>query len=257
MVQADEYESFAESYDYIFPQWRQWLDVLSDRIDSFFKPEGSCRILDCACGTGVPAIGLALRGYDVTACDLSPQMVRKARENAADYGATLAFGEIDMTDLSARFGPRTFDAVVCAGNSISHLPAEDMRLKALRSISAVLRDGGLLYLDARDWDVTLAEKKRFHLRACRQCGSRHVTVLDVWDYRDDTIVFNVAVAWQEGEDSQLRVFPLTCYPFSKNAMSRLLRGAGFEVCNVVSETERRFVAWYARKSIPPVTRARG
>ena len=62
MTRADEYESLAEYYDHIFPDWRQWLDVVSGRIDRFFRPYGVRRVLDCACGTGVPSIGLALHG---------------------------------------------------------------------------------------------------------------------------------------------------------------------------------------------------
>jgi SAM-dependent methyltransferase len=248
MKDEDEYAAFAEWYDYIFPDWREWLDVLSDRIDAVFKSRGVRRVLDCACGSGVPSIGLALRGYEVTACDLSPPMIEKAEQNALELGATLRFCKGDMTDLCVRFERCAFDAIVCARNSISHLPTEGDRLEALRSMHAVLRDGGLLYLDARDWDATLAERKRVHLRTCKQFGSRHVTVLDVWDYHDNAVVFNIAVASKESERQELRVFPVTCYPFCKEAMNCLLKQAGFQICKVAHEPDRGFLSWRASKS---------
>ena len=49
MAQEDEYAAFGEWYDYIFPDWREWLDVLSNRIDTVFEPYGVRRVLDCAC----------------------------------------------------------------------------------------------------------------------------------------------------------------------------------------------------------------
>lgn len=248
VTQQDEYIRFAECYDYIFPHWRQWLDVLCDRIDGVFRPHRIERVLDCACGTGVPSIGLALRGYEVTGCDLSASMLEKAEQSAQELGAPLTFCREDMTNLLARFAPGSFDAVVCVGNSISHLPTEQARLKGLRSMHAVLRDDGLLYLDARNWDEVVAEKQRFHLRTCRQFGQRHVTVLDVWDYGDDAIVLNIAVATEGPDEAEMRVFPVTCYPFSEEAMNRIITQAGFEVRRVAHESDRGFLTWHAFKS---------
>ena len=56
MAQVDEYQAFAEHYDYIFPDWPEFLDTLAGCIYDFFRPHGVDRVLDCACGTGVPSI---------------------------------------------------------------------------------------------------------------------------------------------------------------------------------------------------------
>src|SRR6266513_2660346 len=42
------------------------------------------RLLDVGCGTGKSFMPMLARGYDVTACDISPAMVERARETGAD-----------------------------------------------------------------------------------------------------------------------------------------------------------------------------
>ena len=74
-----------------------------------------------------------------------------------------------------------------------------------------------------------------------------MTVLDVWDYNEDAVVFNIAVASKESERQELRVFPVTCYPFSKGAMSCLMEHAGFQICQVAQEPDRGFLSWHGPK----------
>ena len=44
------------------------------------------RVLDCACGTGQLAVGLAGLGLDVVATDASAGMVRRTEQLAAEHG---------------------------------------------------------------------------------------------------------------------------------------------------------------------------
>ena len=57
-------------------------------------------MLDCSCGIGTQAIGLALRGHDVLATDLSPGAVERAAREAAAMGTHLAIGVADFTRLA-------------------------------------------------------------------------------------------------------------------------------------------------------------
>ena len=77
-------------------------------------------VLDCACDIGTQAIGLALRGYNVRATDLSPAAVRRARREARTFGVKIVFGDADFRDL-ARQVAATFDVVLACDNSIAHL----------------------------------------------------------------------------------------------------------------------------------------
>src|SRR3954453_24142181 len=80
------------------------------------------RVLDCAGGTGQLAVGLALRGFDVTACDASPAMVDRARALARAHRVALDTAVRRWEDLDAE---PVFHAVFCVGNSLTH--ARDRR----------------------------------------------------------------------------------------------------------------------------------
>jgi S-adenosylmethionine-dependent methyltransferase len=75
-------------------------------------------VLDAGCGQGTQAIRLARAGYDVTAIDVSEELLSLAREtaeNAAGVAPTrLRFERVDLLDLPGAYAGR-FDVVCCHG----------------------------------------------------------------------------------------------------------------------------------------------
>src|SRR5262245_16453477 len=57
------------------------------------------RAVELGCGTGTNAVWLAQRGFDVTAIDISPTAVQRARQRAADSGVEVHFVEADVMAL--------------------------------------------------------------------------------------------------------------------------------------------------------------
>ncbi len=85
-------------------------------------------MLDCACGIGLLAAGLAGAGYETQASDISPEMV--ARTRALGVAARVcAWEALEPT--------ADFDAVLCVGNSLAH--AQDRRA-ALRGFAVEASD---------------------------------------------------------------------------------------------------------------------
>ncbi len=85
------------------------------------------RLLDAGCGTGALAVAAASRGAQVTAIDISANLVALARERAAlDLGSGGASGTIDwrVGDMLAP-GLGEFDHVV-AMDSLIHYPQADI-----------------------------------------------------------------------------------------------------------------------------------
>lgn len=81
------------------------LDLISEALQ--LRP-GS-RVLDAGCGPGYFAIAFAQRGCVVDGVDISPQMIERARANAAAAGVEIAFSTGDLAALDAP--DATYDAI--------------------------------------------------------------------------------------------------------------------------------------------------
>jgi glycine/sarcosine N-methyltransferase len=76
-------------------------------------------VLDCACGIGTQAIGLARRGRTVHATDLSPAAIARAARDAESFGAALTFAVADFCSFETTMRD-TFDMVRCCDNTLAH-----------------------------------------------------------------------------------------------------------------------------------------
>jgi SAM-dependent methyltransferase len=108
-------------------------------------------VLDLACGTGMQAIEMARRGYNMVALDLSVAMLAIAGEEAQEKDQKINFLHGDMRDL--QFGP-TFDGVYCIGSSFGYFD-EDSNAKVLRGIHRALKPGGVLLLEVDNRDYVM------------------------------------------------------------------------------------------------------
>src|SRR5688572_2745982 len=139
------YDTMASTYDQLMPDWpsivRQDGKDIKELITSL-RGEGSLRVLDCACGIGTQAIGLAIEGYDVMATDISSQEVERAKVEAGKFGVDMDFGVADFRCLEDTVD-ETFDVVLAFDNSLSHLQTDEETVTALRSMKGRLKLGGL------------------------------------------------------------------------------------------------------------------
>lgn len=131
---APLYDRFTADYEY-----EGWLEA----IEVWAAASGlrGNRLLDVACGTGKSFLPMLARGYKVTACDLSPSMVAKARRKAPTVAAVVA----DMRELP---WVDCFDLLTCLDDAINYLLSEDDLHRALRSFAAALAPGGIAVFDA-------------------------------------------------------------------------------------------------------------
>ena len=115
---------------------------------------GVCRIFDASTGSGFHAVQLHKAGFDVTACDGSPTMVKRAKVNFATRGLNIAIHCLDWRELDpTRLG--LFDSVLCLGSSLCHLFDRDERIEVLRRFRSLLKPGGLLLIDQRNFHAIL------------------------------------------------------------------------------------------------------
>src|SRR5580765_7884275 len=74
------------------------------------SPRAGQSVLDVACGTGVVAITAARLGARVTGLDLTPELLKRARENAGIADVAVDWHEGDAEQLP--FGDADFDVVL-------------------------------------------------------------------------------------------------------------------------------------------------
>lgn len=120
--------------------------------------------LDVGTGTGQLALYLAQSGFDVTAVDLSEEMISHARQNAAGQGLSIRFAIGDAESLD--FGDDSFHVVV-SRNLLWTLPAPE---KALAEWRRVLKPGGRLVISDGFWENTTW--KRCHRLALKMMKDR-------------------------------------------------------------------------------------
>jgi ubiquinone/menaquinone biosynthesis C-methylase UbiE len=97
-------------------------------------PERCRRILEIGCGTGEFSRLLARRADQVLALDLSPQMIRLARERSTLH-PNIDFVAGDV--MACEFADNQFDCIATL-TTLHHLPAEIL----LRKIKRALKPGG-------------------------------------------------------------------------------------------------------------------
>ena len=98
------------------------------------------RVLDIAAGSGNAAIQAAMRGSDVVASDLTPELFEPGRRRAADHGVELEWVEADAEDLP--FDAASFDAATSTFG-IMFAPRQSV---AAAELARVVKPGGRIAL---------------------------------------------------------------------------------------------------------------
>lgn len=183
----DFYERLASFYHLIYEDWEASIAFQADYLDKIIQAEWGSparSILDVSCGIGTQSIGLAGRGYQVTASDLSPGAVARARREAQARQLRISFSVCDMLSLYKHHGGG-FDVVLCAGNSIPHLLSDREILLALEEMYTCLRPGGGCILTIRRYDQEEPGKGLFKPFGVREEGDRRYLVFQVWDFEGE------------------------------------------------------------------------
>lgn len=108
-----------------------WLDKYQEIVDKI--PKGNC--LDLGCGLGQYTKYFLDKGFNVTSCDISPEVLKRLKENIKE-AITL---ELDMSE-KLPFPDNSFD-LVFANLSIHYFDMETT-ISLLKEIKRILKDEG-------------------------------------------------------------------------------------------------------------------
>jgi len=178
------YDRLAGDYHHLFADWKAtvaWQAEVLDRLIRVEIGDPPFSVLDCCCGVGTQAIGLAARGCRVHGTDLSAAAVERAKREAAAAGVSVTFGVADVRSLAAQVAG-TFDVVLSCDNALPHLLADADLRRAAGAMAAKLRPGGLLLASTRDYDALTKEQQRATTpRVFDDAAGRRI-VFQVWDW---------------------------------------------------------------------------
>jgi len=241
--QNEYVHSFVENWDELI-DWEGRSKSEGDFFISLLKDHGAKKVLDVATGTGFHSVQLMRAGIEVTSADGSPTMLAKAFENARRHDYILRTVHADWRWLNKDVHDY-YDAVICLGNSFTHLHDDNDRRKALAEFYATLRHDGILILDQRNYDAILDHRIE-PTHNYYYCGEN---VKATPEHVDESL------ARFRYEFPGNKVFHLNMFPLRKRYVRQLLREVGFQKVTTYGdfqetyhETEPDFFIHVAEKS---------
>jgi SAM-dependent methyltransferase len=208
--------TFVEKWDALI-DWEARAASEGDFFIRTLKEHGAKKVLDVATGTGFHSVQLLKAGFEVWSLDGSPTMLAKAFENAKNEGFILRSIHGDWRWLK-RDVHSEYDAIVCLGNSFTHLFSEHDRRRCLAEFYSALRHDGILILDQRNYDALLDLKKETS-HTYYYCGE------DVRAYPE---YIDEGLARFRYEFPDQSVYNLNMFPLRKAYTQKLMHDVGFQ-----------------------------
>lgn len=220
--------SFVEKWDELI-NWRARAESEGQFFIDVLRARGKETVLDVACGTGFHSVRLSEAGFNVTSADGSAAMLAKAFANGQSRGLILKTVQADWRWLNKDIQGK-YDAIICLGNSFTHLHDESDRRRALAEFYAALKHDGILILDQRNYDTMLDEgfrtKHKYYY-----CGDK-VTAEPM--HIDDGLV-RFKYSFPDGAE-----YTLNLCPIRKNYIRQLLQEAGFQRVRTYGDFQESF-----------------
>jgi len=225
----DAYHALASSYD------RLTWDVDYGAVVDFYwqilagEKRAPRTAVDLACGTGSVAVLLAQKGLQVTAVDMSEDMLCQASGKATEAGLPITFVCQRLEQLRL---PRGVDLAVCALDSLDYITDPEACRQAVKRVYKALNPGGCFIFDvntpeklrAMDGQVFLDEDEDVYC-VWRGEFDEQTNIctygMDLFQRRGDTW----HRSWEEHRE----------YAYSREQLTQYLKEAGFTAIEVYGD----------------------
>jgi SAM-dependent methyltransferase len=228
---SDFYDRMASLYHLVFPDWDKSIERQAGQLTELIRERwgtGAQTVLDVSCGIGTQAIGLAQRGFVVTASDLSAGAVARARDEARRRSVAIDFSVCDMRAAHTHH-QRQFDVVLSGDNSITHLLDDEQLLMALRQMYDCTRPGGGCLLTVRDYDKEERGTGLMKSYGVREEGGKRYAIFQVWDFQGPLYDLAMYFVVDDGVSQEVatHVMRTRYHAIGTEQLLTLMRRAGF------------------------------
>ena len=225
----DEYVSdFVDKWDDLI-DWEARGKGEGDFFIEELKKRGKSKILDVATGTGYHSIKLMESGFEVDSVDGNPNMLAKAFNNGRKRELILRTIQADWRWLNKDVHSK-YDAIICLGNSFTHLFSENDRRKALAEFYSALRHDGILILDHRNYDTILDHG--FSYKHTYYYAGEDVKAEP--EHIDEGLI---RFRYQFPDES---VHHLNFFPLRKEYVTRLMKEVGFQQIHTYGDFQETY-----------------
>lgn len=251
------YDDLAATYHLNYQDWHDAVPrqgrVLDALIRAHLPGAEPLRILDCSCGIGTQAIGLALLGHHVTGSDLSPASVDRAGHEAAAFDVDVDFAVADMRHLPPAI-PSGVDVAISCDNSLPHLRTDAELDVALAGMAGRLRPGGLLVAGIRDYDSLTRDRPRFTPPRVVERPDGRSVLFQLWDWAENGASYELTmfVMKQEGDGWQTDVHRVTYRALLRHELESSARKAGLTAIEWHEPAETGHHQPLLTATLPPV-----
>lgn len=215
----EQYNSMSFFYNVLYAD----MDLIALE-DAFIKEHNdllksldeNAKILDSSCGNGVQATALCRKGYDVTASDISIEMITLASSYARANDLYFPTECMAWNELPNKYRD-VFDVVFCWGNSISHSMDEEDMINNLISLNRVMKSGGKLIIHTRNWDKMCKNYQRVITYGVREYEGKKYIPVYLWNLNRFDERSNVEILFIEiinEKETECIPFRLDFTPFS-------------------------------------------
>jgi ubiquinone/menaquinone biosynthesis C-methylase UbiE len=223
------YDDLAESYHLMFENWDHSIATQAavlGPILEWYSGRASAYVLDCACGIGTQALGLAQRGHILVGSDLSKSAISRATNEARMRNLDITFHVADMRNLSV-IPENGFDAVLVADNALPHLLLQPDLEQAIVEIAAKLQDSGILLATLRDYDHLLSIRPTIQEPAFYVQDGKTRFVHQVWQWHGDQYALHVYITLETENGWRVKHFASTYRALRRSDLNQALEAAGF------------------------------
>ncbi|MEE4607003.1 MAG: class I SAM-dependent methyltransferase [Desulfobacteraceae bacterium] len=159
--------SVKEHYDSLLASCYSWMcggsDLKLKENRAFFRDHGirpalSAAAVDLGSGAGFQTIPLAEAGFEVTAIDVSSELLAQLKQTAGKLPIRTV--QADLLNFT-EYSPEKIELIVCMGDTLTHLKVLADVKELIHRVYGALAQGGLLILGFRDMTVELTQLDRF------------------------------------------------------------------------------------------------